>query len=203
MPNDRDRKLVERYAEELEYILSDDGTHYSVTGTGICDTAELELASECNQLPVTHIASRAFANCRTLTSIVIPNGVVSIKESAFSGCFALKSITLPSSVEAIEEGAFAGCRSLKSVRILGGVQKIGDSAFDGCSALTRITLSDSVKSIGNGAFDGCRRLNKICFQGTKAEWRAIEKEPDWNNWTGKYTVHCIDGKLDKEGNEIA
>lgn len=202
MPNNRDRNSIQAHTKELEYRLSDDGTHYSAAGTGICNAAELEIASECNHLPVMHIASRAFANCRTLTSIVIQNGIISIGESAFSGCFALKSITLPNSVQAIEEGAFAGCRSLKGVYISHGVQRIGDSAFDGCNALAGITLSDSVKSIGNGAFDGCRKLNKIHFQGTKAEWKAIEKEPGWNNWTGDFTVICTDGTLDKDGNEI-
>ena len=30
-----------------------------------------------------------------------------------------------------------------------------------------------------------------------AQWRAIEKEDDWDVDTGDYTVYCTDGTIDK------
>ena len=189
-------------AEGLEYSLSDDGTHYVVVGIGACTAAEIAVAGECKRLPVTRIVSRAFENCRVIKSITIPDSVTSIEEAAFCCCVGLKSITISNSVLIIEDGVFVGCRSLKSVIIPSGVIRIGDSAFDGCKSLELITISSSLKSIGNGAFDGCSKLKSIRFQGSKEEWRAIEKESAWNNWTGNYTVCCTNGKLDKEGNEI-
>lgn len=58
-------------------------------------------------------------------------------------------------------------------------------------------------SIGGDAFYGCGGLTSITFNGTKEQWIAIEKEYGWDSDTGNYTVQCTDGKLDKEGNEIA
>ena len=225
MPKKLNAKECREYTAGLEYQLSEDATHYAVVGIGKCSATEIVITNKKEHVPVTHISSRAFENCRQLTAItipdsitdigarvftgcklladmVIPNGVTRIAEALFSGCCGLKSITISNSVLTIEDGAFAGCRSLKSVVLPHSVMSVGDSSFDGCCGLTSITLPGSLTRIGNGAFDGCRKLNKIYFQGTKAEWKAIEKEPDWNNWTGDFTVICTDGKLDKDGNEI-
>ena len=55
---------------------------------------------------VTSIGSYAFADCYNLTSITIPNSVIYIGESAFSNNTALTSITIPNSVTSIGSEAF-------------------------------------------------------------------------------------------------
>ena len=64
---------------------------------------------------VTRIASWAFTNCSSLTSIVIPNGVTSIGEGAFRDCSSLTSIVIPNSVTSIGDFAFYGCSGLTSI----------------------------------------------------------------------------------------
>lgn len=49
---------------------------------------------------------------KDLTSIVIPEGIISIWEQAFRGCTSLKSITIPDSVSDIGIDVFDGCRNL-------------------------------------------------------------------------------------------
>ena len=51
----------------------------------------------------------AFLGCSYLTSIIIPNGVNSIKPGTFSGCRELTSITIPNGVTSIENKAFFFC----------------------------------------------------------------------------------------------
>ena len=55
------------------------------------------------------ICDRAFEDCKSLRSLVIPNSVTSIGESAFSFCSSLKSIVLPDGVVSIEKDAFRDC----------------------------------------------------------------------------------------------
>ncbi len=58
------------------------------------------------------IGDYAFYNCRSLTSIVIPNSVTNIYNGAFRDCSSLTSIEIPNSVTSIGEYAFYGCSSL-------------------------------------------------------------------------------------------
>ena len=107
------------------------------------------------------ICDSAFSGCKSLSSIVIPNGVTSIGNDAFRWCSSLSSITLPSGITSIGDRAFSKCRSLSSIVLPSGVTSIGDSAFSGCFSLSSITLPSGVTSIGNDAFEFCSSLKSI------------------------------------------
>lgn len=83
-----------------------------------------------NTYRVTAIDEEAFNNS-DITSVVIPNSVIRIKENAFYGCSSLTSIIIPNSVTEIEEYAFWGCNRLTSIIIPNSVVKIGEDAFAG------------------------------------------------------------------------
>ena len=87
--------------------------------------------------------------------------------------------------------------SLKTLTIPYGVAKIGGHAFSYCTALTEIVLPNSLTKIYTSAFSECFRLATITFQGTKKEWKAIEKGTDWKKDTGSFTVRCTDGSISK------
>jgi len=145
---------------------------------------------------VTSIGEYAFHDCSKLTSITIPNSVTSIGDSAFHDCSKLTSITIPNSVTSIGDWAFCGCSSLTSITIPDSVTSIGSYAFLDCSNLTSITIPDSVTSIGSSAFYGCSSLRRINFNGTTAQWNAIDKYW-WNKGISSYTVYCTDGNAYK------
>jgi len=65
--------------------------------------------------PVTGISEKTFYKCKDLTSVTIPNGVVSIGEEAFYDCNALTSVIIPNSIATIGKYAFEFCNALKSI----------------------------------------------------------------------------------------
>ena len=121
------------------------------------------------------IPSSAFAYCKNLTSITIPDGVESIGASAFSGCTSLKAVYI-TDLAAWCGISFSGSSSnplyyagnlylngslVTDLAIPDSVTSIGSYAFWGCSSLTSITIPDSVTSIGTNAFSGCTSLASI------------------------------------------
>ena len=138
---------------------------------------------------VNSIGNEAFDNCRTLTSITIPNSVTSIGNYAFYKCYSLTSIDIPNSVMSIGYGTFNSCYSLSSITfeegsilnsisenifsycyslseitIPYGVESIGNEAFRECFSLSSITIPNSVTSIGSSVFINCSSLSEITFE---------------------------------------
>ena len=109
---------------------------------------------------VTTIGDAAFSDCRALKGIVIPDGVTEISSYLFYGCISLESVVIPEGVERIGESAFHST-ALKSVVIPDSVTVIGNSTFNGCIFLSEITLSKSITVIGNSTFFGCKSLESI------------------------------------------
>lgn len=107
---------------------------------------------------VTSIGESAFERCVELTSINIPNSVITIEKHAFLLCSGLTgSLTIPNSVTTIGVSAFRGCTGLTgSLTIGNSVTTIGGAAFYECSGFTgSLTIPNSVTTIRYNAFWGC------------------------------------------------
>lgn len=144
---------------------------------------------------ITCIRDYAFYNCYSLSSVLIPEGVRSIGFSAFRSCSSLSSLDLPSEMSKIEGNAFWECDALTSVTIPDGIKRIIGATFLSCGNLAVVRIPDSVISIGNKAFEECSRLVEIHYNGTKEQWKAIDKGKDWKKHVGSLKVHCTNGDI--------
>ena len=147
--------------EGLEYSLNADRQSYACKGLGSAKDTDIVVASEYNGLPVTQIADFAFEGRSTLTSITIPNSIISIGFRAFYECSNIIAITIPDSVISIGSSAFCYCKKLISITIPNGVKTIGCKLFYECNSLTSITIPDSVTLIDGYAFSNCTSLASI------------------------------------------
>ena len=140
-----------------------------------------------------------FSNCTNLKSIILPNGLMYIKQNCFIGCKSLTNISLPDSITSIGSHTFDGCSSLTSITIPNSVTNIGMYVFRDCSSLANITIPNSVTNIGMYVFRDCSSLTNITYKGTKEQWNKIDKsivsgEVDWCDSTLK-TITCTDGVI--------
>ncbi len=78
-------------------------------------TGSVSIPSEANGYKVISIGRDAFSKMGTLSSVTIPNSIMTIDNSAFYGCSGLTSITIPNSVTTIGDYAFYGCTKLADV----------------------------------------------------------------------------------------
>ena len=171
----------------LAFCPLDDGT-YAVEVGEAKYLSEVLIPATYKGKTVSTIGKSAFANCKNLKSITIPNSVTTIGERAFYNCTSLTSVTIPDSVTTIGDYAFYNCTGLTSVTIGDGVTSISDDAFYNCTDLTSVTIPNSVTEIGDRAFYECTSLTSIKYRGTRKQWNAISKGSDWNFNTGNFTI---------------
>ena len=143
--------------------LNEDGTTLRISKYVGNDTA-LVIPAEINGKKVTSIGNGAFNGNKLLTSVTIPDGVISIESFAFGSCTALTDVVLPDSITSIDGFAFDSCTSLSSVSIPAGVEYIGHRAFLNCTSLKSVTIPAGVKDIGEYAFGYYNGDNWDCLK---------------------------------------
>ena len=189
-------------SEGLEFTLNYDRQSYSVAGIGSCTDTNVIIPSTYNKLPVTSIGNNAFRDCRSLTSITIPDSVTSIGGFAFLGCRSLTRITIPNGITSIGQRAFydtayynnkanwtdgvlyIGNHLIKAdsnklatdYTIRAGTKCIGYDAFNQCHDLKSVTIPEGVTSINRGAFFRCYALTNVTIPSSVTN---IGRTPFW------------------------
>ena len=106
------------------------------------------------------IEPAAFAYCRNLTSIVMPNSLKYIRRSPFSYS-GITNISLPEGLLLIDMYAFEDCSELEEVTIPSTVNKIDYSIFANCNSLMRVSVSDA-----NPIYDSRDNCNAVIHTAT-------------------------------------
>ncbi|MBR3906116.1 MAG: leucine-rich repeat domain-containing protein [Clostridia bacterium] len=158
---------------DYEYILLPDGTAEITQYWG--KTTELTIPSALDDYIVTGIGEEAFFMRRDyLTSINIPDSVISIGNLAFYGCKSLTSITIPDSVTHMGSNPFKYCENLKEIYVSPDhptLATIDGVLFDKtekklicypCAFSAKsYSIPHGIRAIGDDAFFYCNSLTSI------------------------------------------
>ncbi|MDE7159206.1 MAG: leucine-rich repeat domain-containing protein, partial [Clostridiales bacterium] len=160
-------------AAQLKYELSEDGTHYIVTGfaEGAADTSVVVILESYEGLPVTEVASRTFYGLPRVMNFEIPASITKIGDRAFGACVAFSTMRVDKE-NPVYHSAYACLIETESKTLLcgystskipddGSVTKIADYAFQSNSALRSFEIPDCVTEIGAHAFQGCTKLKSV------------------------------------------
>ena len=163
---------VEMTGGDYQFSINSDGTSVTITGyTGPGGT--VTIPDTLVGLPVTGIAFQAFAFNTSLTSVTIPNSVISVGQEAFYRCDNLTAIAVDvanynfSSRDGIlfnkAQTDLIQCPGGKAgpVTIPASVTSIGNQSFAYCSSLTSVTIPESVTSIGDQSLRDCSSLTSV------------------------------------------
>ena len=102
--------------EGVIYSVDETGEFAVVTGYEGSET-DIVIAKMYKGVFVKSIGEKAFYNCTSLTSVVMPDCVTTIGDGAFHNCQSLTSIVIPKGVTTIGDKAFRGCISLEEIEI--------------------------------------------------------------------------------------
>ena len=139
------------------------GTTYTVTG-----------------LSTHNFMMGTFYNCKTLTSVYVPNSVKTMGDYVFGYCPLDVSVHLPDSITSIPNMAFEGCTSLPSITIGRCVRNIFSDAFLHCYAISELHLLASVApTVGYRALWNIPDTARVYIPcGSTSSYAAV---PEWNN----------------------
>ena len=141
------------------------------------------------------IGDYAFYGCENITTITLPRGLVTIGDYAFKKCKGISSVSLPDSVANIPKGLFEICEGLISVELPNSITNISMFGFGYCSSLKSIRIPESVKVIANSAFADCLALESVTLPknvvdfGSAAFWGCTGiKKVNMPNWVNTMSV---------------
>jgi hypothetical protein len=140
---------------------SEYGTLYSMFGTVNSYDSSIEIAG--HYLPTSFttivitdavkIAISALAYCVNITSVTLPETLLSIYEHAFKFT-SITSLVIPDSVTSIDDYAFMGNDSLTTVFLGNNLEYIGTFAFAYSDILSSVYFGNSIEIIDEAAFYG-------------------------------------------------
>lgn len=180
------------YAQEftvgdLNYSVNDDGVSVTVTGhvDGTSAMGALiipaSVTNNGHSYNVTEVGDYAFRNCSDITSVSLPNTVISIGRNAFQQCLGLSSITLPGSLTYIDQAAFQLCSNIVNTNYTGTLAQwcgiefktpnsnpiyYSHNLFINGVELTEAVIPETVTSIGNYAFYWCINISSLSIPET-------------------------------------
>ena len=128
------------------------------------DFTNLKSVTFAENSKLTTIGEFAFENCSNLTSIIIPDGVTTIKWGMFKNCNSVKTLVTGNGLTSLENLPITN--ALESIIIGNSITEIGENKFKDLTNLKSVTIGSSVTTINASAFCSCSNLTAFIVQNS-------------------------------------
>lgn len=158
--NNTDTWLVTYYGNEpyIELPLDYEEESYNIAPSAFRNNSNLiriKLSPKTKQ-----IGEYAFAACKFLEEIVLPDSLNEIAPYTFCDCYRLSQITMPKQLGKIGKNSFENTK-IRNIKFPPSLSAIDSFAFYKCTYLTYISLPPQLSTIKYNAFDNCNKLSLI------------------------------------------
>lgn len=166
-------ETIEEYAflgNNIKRIIVEASNHYKVKNGSLYDVENNKIL----RCPPAYNAQETRSSVKTsqvnnsAQRYTIEAGTERIAEGAFADCKNLIQIVMPDSVQSIGPNAFLGCTSLRNIRISSGVQSIESGTFMLCKDIT-IVIPETVTNISGDALSDCDNVTIQGVPGSAAQ----------------------------------
>ena len=149
-------ELMECFEGVLKYSYSTGGDEATVIqDDNYKQLAEVTIPSTVTingkSYKVTGIGNSAFYDCWKISSVTLPDGLVSIGNLSFRN-IGIKEIAFPNTLKSIGDEAFRHCWLITEIKLPDKLESIGELAFSYISNLRKVVLPSTIQSIGGWAF---------------------------------------------------
>lgn len=164
LTSQEDITISAKISGDYSYEVGTDNTVTILNYNG--NEKELTIPNEIDGIVVKRIGYGAFAECKSIEVLNIPESVTIIGNYAFSQCSQIKVVNMSDAVVSIGQYAFAGCNSLESLVVPRGISTLNYGTFFDCINLKDVTLPEGIKTIGGMVFANCKSLENITLPST-------------------------------------
>ena len=135
------------------------------------DTGVLTIEGEGDMERYAWVAAPWYLYNDQVTTLLLPEGLLSIGNDAFSGFSALAAVKIPESVTTIHHYAFYNS-GLTEATVPAGVERVGIGVFANCPELGSVTFLNPLCDIGDNCFAGSDKVTIRGYDGSTAELYA-------------------------------
>lgn len=111
-----------------------------------------DIALESIEIPdtVSAMQGTVFSGCTNLKNVKLPvnSAFKTLNNSIFEGCNSLTELVVPTNVVTIKNGSFKNCTNLISIQLLGKITTLEKDAFAGCDKLEKIFVGTTESQRG-------------------------------------------------------
>lgn len=106
----------------------------------------------------------AFAYCKELRKVHLPNNIPGLYDSMFRDCSKLVEINVPVTVTTLGTRTFSGCSSLSKLDYLGSITSIEQYTFADCSSLAWLRVPATCTFMAKYSFEHCNALTTLIIE---------------------------------------